>query len=107
MLITVTDTGPGIPVASPSGSSTGSTAWTSLAPAATGGSGLGLAICREVLAVLEGSIRIAASSAEGTTFEIRVPGRVVSERRVSGELGGTPSSLQPDEREVAAPAHCR
>jgi signal transduction histidine kinase len=40
----------------------------------TGGTGLGLAICREVLEVLGGSIRIAASSAEGTTVEIRMPG---------------------------------
>ena len=52
----------------------------------TGGSGLGLAICREVLAVLRGSIRIAASSAEGTTFEIRLPGRVASSRRMSEPL---------------------
>jgi signal transduction histidine kinase len=44
----------------------------------TGGSGLGLAICREVLAVLRGSIRITASSCEGTTVEIRLPGRVES-----------------------------
>ena len=51
--------------------------------ASSGGSGLGLAICREVLAVLRGSIRVAASSREGTTFEIRLPGRVASaaERR--------------------------
>jgi two-component system OmpR family sensor kinase len=40
----------------------------------TGGTGLGLAICREVLDVLGGTIRVAASSPEGTTVEIRVPG---------------------------------
>ena len=40
----------------------------------TGGTGLGLAICREVLDVLGGSIRIAESSADGTTVEIRMPG---------------------------------
>lgn len=44
----------------------------------TGGTGLGLAICREVLAVLGGSIRVATSSREGTTFEIRLPGRATS-----------------------------
>lgn len=44
----------------------------------TGGAGLGLAICREVLMVLRGSIRIAASSNEGTTVEIRMPGRLAS-----------------------------
>jgi two-component system sensor histidine kinase SenX3 len=52
----------------------------------TGGSGLGLAICREVLTVLGGSIRIITSSTEGTTFEIQVPGRVASDRRVSHAL---------------------
>jgi K+-sensing histidine kinase KdpD len=40
----------------------------------TGGSGLGLAICREVLTALRGSIRISASSSEGTTVEIRIQG---------------------------------
>jgi len=53
----------------------------------TGGSGLGLAICREVLAVLRGSIRITASSSEGTTFEIALPGRVTSSLRISEPLG--------------------
>lgn len=52
----------------------------------TGGSGLGLAICREVLAVLRGSIRIAASSREGTTFEIALPGRVASSGLLSEPL---------------------
>ena len=55
--------------------------------AGTGGTGLGLAICREVLAVLRGSIRIATSSREGTTFEIRLPGCVASAGRVSEPLG--------------------
>jgi signal transduction histidine kinase len=44
----------------------------------TGGAGLGLAICKEVLQVLGGSIRIAASSESGTTVEVCVPGRAVS-----------------------------
>ena len=52
----------------------------------TGGSGLGLAICREVLGVLRGSIRIARSSREGTTFELRLPGRVISSRCISEPL---------------------
>ncbi|MGE0360817.1 MAG: ATP-binding protein [Vicinamibacterales bacterium] len=41
----------------------------------TGGSGLGLAICREVLAVLRGAIRVAASGPDGTTMAITLPGR--------------------------------
>ena len=52
----------------------------------TGGSGLGLAICREVLAVLGGDIRIAASGSDGTAFEIRVPGRAMSGERTSETL---------------------
>jgi two-component system OmpR family sensor kinase len=84
--ITVTDTGPGIPPDE----------WERVfdrfyrldrsRARQTGGSGLGLAICREVLMVLGGSIRITSSSPEGTTFEIKVPGRVTSPRRFSQAL---------------------
>lgn len=42
----------------------------------TGGRGLGLAITREVLQVFGGSIRVASSSDQGTTMEIRLPGAV-------------------------------
>ena len=88
VILTVTDTGSGIPVGEfervfdrfyriDRSRATG-----------TGGTGLGLAICREVLAVLRGSIRIAASSHQGTTVEIRLPGRVASTHRVSEPLGG-------------------
>jgi hypothetical protein len=38
------------------------------------------------LTVLSGSIRITTSSSDGTTFEIRVPGRMASGRRVSRSL---------------------
>ncbi len=41
----------------------------------TGGSGLGLAISREVLTLQGGTIRVGNSSADGTTIEIRIPGR--------------------------------
>jgi signal transduction histidine kinase len=74
----------------------------------TGGTGLGLAICREVLAVLHGSIRVAVSSSEGTTFEIRVPGQISSARRVSEPLArdrerdDDRASSHDDERREAA-----
>jgi signal transduction histidine kinase len=38
-----------------------------------GGSGLGLAICRRIMEVHEGSIRVAASGPDGTTFELVFP----------------------------------
>ncbi|EAU64754.1 PhoR3 histidine kinase [Stigmatella aurantiaca DW4/3-1] len=40
---------------------------------AQGGSGLGLAICRRIMSLHGGSLRIAASSPEGTTFELTFP----------------------------------
>jgi signal transduction histidine kinase len=40
----------------------------------TGGTGLGLSIASEMVRLLGGSIRVADSSPEGTTFEIRLPG---------------------------------
>jgi len=55
----------------------------------TGGSGLGLAICREVLTVLGGTIRVQSSSVSGTTLEIRVPGRLGSDRTSSTVLLGS------------------
>ena len=55
----------------------------------TGGSGLGLAICREVLTVLGGTIRVQSSSFSGTTLEIRVPGRLGSDRTSSKVLLGS------------------
>jgi signal transduction histidine kinase len=85
-LITVTDTGSGIP---PGDSERVFDRFYRLDQSRTrqtGGSGLGLAICREVMAALGGSIRIVASSPEGTTFEIRVPGRIASDRRFSHAL---------------------
>ncbi|HZO13873.1 MAG TPA: HAMP domain-containing sensor histidine kinase [Polyangiaceae bacterium] len=39
------------------------------------GSGLGLAICRKIMEAHGGTIRVAASSPEGTTFELRFPPR--------------------------------
>ena len=86
VILTVTDTGSGIPPDE----------WDRVfdrfyrldrsRAAATGGSGLGLAICREVVAVLRGSIRVAASTHEGTTIEVRLPGRIASTRRCSEPL---------------------
>jgi two-component system sensor histidine kinase SenX3 len=40
---------------------------------AKGGSGLGLAICRRIMSLHGGAIRVAASSPEGTTFELTFP----------------------------------
>ena len=85
-LITVTDTGPGIPLSESERVFDRFYRLDQSRARRTGGSGLGLAICREVLTVLGGSIRISASSTEGTTFEISVPGRIASDRRFSQAL---------------------
>jgi signal transduction histidine kinase len=85
-LVTVTDTGPGIPSDERERVFDRFYRLDQSRTRQTGGSGLGLAICREVLTVLGGSIRITASSTEGTTFEIKVPGRTASDRRFSQAL---------------------
>jgi len=58
----------------------------------TGGSGLGLAICREVVRALGGTIRVGASSPDGTTIEITLPGRD----------GGTPHEPAAADQALAA-----
>jgi signal transduction histidine kinase len=40
---------------------------------ALGGFGLGLALCRRIVSLHDGSIRVADSSASGTTFEMMFP----------------------------------
>jgi signal transduction histidine kinase len=85
-LITVTDTGSGIPAGESERVFDRFYRLDQSRTRQTGGSGLGLAICREVLTVLGGSIRVTASSTSGTTFEIRVPGRIASDRRFSHTL---------------------
>lgn len=58
----------------------------------TGGTGLGLAICREVLTLFGGAIRIASSSPQGTTVEIRIPGAVTAQ----AALRPAEANAQPD-----------
>ena len=50
----------------------------------TGGSGLGLAICREVVRALGGTIAVGASTAEGTTIAITLPGKDAALAAVAG-----------------------
>jgi two-component system phosphate regulon sensor histidine kinase PhoR len=105
-VITVSDTGPGIPVDEFERVFARFYRLDQSRAPGTGGSGLGLAICREVLGVLRGSIRIAASSREGTTFEIRLPGRLASDRRVSeplADVAATPRAA--DTRSTQAPSY--
>jgi signal transduction histidine kinase len=89
IVITVTDTGPGIPAGESERVFDRFYRVDQSRARRTGGSGLGLAICREVMTVLGGSIRITSSSSDGTTFEIRMPGRVASPRHFSETLGSS------------------
>ena len=86
VIVTVSDTGPGIPSGEAERVFDRFYRLDQSRAPGTGGRGLGLAICREVLAVLRGSIRIASSSGEGTSVEIRLPGRVASSSRHSEPL---------------------
>ena len=104
VVITVTDTGPGVPVDEFERIFARFYRLDQSRSPGTGGTGLGLAICREVLAVLGGSIRIASSSHEGTTFEITLPGRLASDLRVSEPLGEGAATCDPPERVERAPA---
>jgi two-component system OmpR family sensor kinase len=88
-LITITDTGPGIPASEAERVFDRFYRMDQSRARRTGGSGLGLAICREVLTVLGGSIRIRTSSSEGTTVEITIPGRIASAQRFSQPLAVT------------------
>ena len=87
ILITVADTGPGIPDVESERVFDRFYRLDQSRARRTGGSGLGLAICREVMTVLGGSIRVITSSSNGTTFEIRMPGRAASPRHFSQTLG--------------------
>ncbi len=95
VVITVSDTGPGIPPAEFERVFDRFYRLDQSRASGSGGTGLGLAICREVVGVLRGSIRIASSSRDGTTVEIRLPGRVASSRRISGPLVDPAASREP------------
>ena len=71
LLLSISDTGPGIPEASQ----------TRLfqrfeqeqGPQRSAGSGLGLAICRELVALMNGSIELVSRMSLGSTFHVRLP----------------------------------
>jgi signal transduction histidine kinase len=104
VVITVSDTGPGIPPDEFERIFARFYRLDRSRSPGTGGTGLGLAICREVLTVLGGSIRITSSSPDGTTFEILLPGRLASDRLVSERLGDVAATRDPLERVERAPA---
>jgi signal transduction histidine kinase len=52
-----------------------------------GGSGLGLAVCRRIAELHGGRLRVASSSPEGTTFELRIPSPPGEWARERGDRG--------------------
>ncbi len=62
----------------------------------TGGVGLGLSISREVVTLFGGTVRVLASSPEGSTFEVRLPGaRASADSTTEVILGGGASIPRP------------
>lgn len=68
VVIRITDNGPGIP------EGVARRLFEPWFTTTAEGTGLGLALCRQYLAEMGGTIELARTSPEGTTFEIRVPG---------------------------------
>jgi two-component system OmpR family sensor kinase len=66
----------------------------------TGGVGLGLSICREVVTLFGGSVRVLASSPEGSTFEVRLPGARGSAESTTEVILDREASIQPPARGV-------
>lgn len=64
----------------------------------TGGAGLGLSIARAVAGLYGGTVTIARSSPEGTTFEVRLPGRTRMSLSELERLGDTTTTTAPSSR---------
>ncbi len=50
------------------------------------GSGLGLSICRQLTALMEGTIEVDSVYGEGTTFTVRIPQKVLDRNKLSNYL---------------------
>jgi len=91
LMCTVSDTGPGIPAESQARlferfeQSDG--------PQRRSGSGLGLAICRELVALMHGTITLHSRLGQGSTFSVRLPLPVA--RPAAPDVGRRPASAMP------------
>ena len=50
------------------------------------GSGLGLSICRQLVALMDGTIEVDSVYGEGTTFTVRIPQKVLDRKKLSNYL---------------------
>jgi CheY-like chemotaxis protein len=89
----VIDTGPGIPEASQARLFQRFEQVTS--PQRRTGSGLGLAICRELVAMMGGSIELESKVAFGSTFHVRLPLPVAHEPAVSSAQRSDGADIPP------------
>jgi signal transduction histidine kinase len=81
VIVTVSDSGPGIPLAERERIFERFYRVDQSRSRRTGGSGLGLAIAREIIHLFDGTIHVVDGPTKGATIEIRLPGGRVDEAR--------------------------
>ena len=100
LVVEVTDTGKGISPRQQEKLFTAFSQADETIAASYGGTGLGLSICREILALLQGSITVSSREGEGSTFTIRLPLKLwqVREPQAQPRLAGCVAGMLVDNK---------